>query len=82
MSGQGSMWKAAESLAWVSSFLTAAAGSFVAGGSSVAAMRTSCWAEGEGGVGRGMSLASGVRLLYGAARSPAPRVPARAVRLP
>ena len=71
----------APSLAWVSFFLTAAAGSFVAAGSSVAAMRTSCWAEGEGGWG-GMNLASGVRLLYGAARSPAPRVPARAVRLP
>ena len=39
------------SLAWVFSFLTAAAGSFVAAGSSVAAMRTSCWAEGEGGMG-------------------------------
>ena len=82
MWGRRSMWKAAESLAWVFSFLTAAAGSFVAAGSSVAAMRTSCWAEGEGGMGGGMSLASGVRLLYGAARSPAPREPALAVRLP
>ena len=81
MRWRGRMWKAAESLAWVSSLLNATAGSFVAAGSSVAAMRTSCWAEGEGG-GGGMSLASGVRLLYGAARSPAPRVPARAVRLP
>ena len=82
--GRGSMWKAADWLAWFFSLLTAAAGFFVAAGSSVAATRTSCWAEGEGGMGGegGMSLASGVWWLYRAARSPAPREPARAVRLP
>jgi len=48
--GRGSMWKAADWLAWFFSLLTAAAGFFVAAGSSVAATRTSCWAEEEGGM--------------------------------
>ena len=59
VSGRGSMWKAAELLAWVFSFLTVAAGFFVAAGSSVAAMRTSCWEEREGGWAGGGRLRRG-----------------------